>query len=276
MWKWLLRKLTGKCELLRITYSEPAGAYRTRLIEHSITHSKSVVLSRLTTQGDGSNLEDIVTDVMRVKDIVPEVHPGFQTRFLVSLQQIVGYAELVCAAEELRRLSFNNDDARHLDMLMQLWKVLQPGVTLSGRISKQWSDIGFQGDDPKTDFRGMGMLGLHDLVYFASKHPESARHALSHSNHPQFGYSFAIVGINLTELTLSLLLSGVLKNHFYNSVSGKPTLENLHQVYCHVFCEFDKFWMAEKPNIMEFGSVRERFKRQLIDKLLVENATLLL
>ncbi len=32
------------------------------------------------------------------------------------------------------------------------------------RITKQWQDIGFQGDDPGTDFRGMGMLGLHNLM----------------------------------------------------------------------------------------------------------------
>jgi hypothetical protein len=34
----------------------------------------------------------------------------------------------------------------------------------SQRITKQWQDIGFQGDDPGTDFRGMGMLGLHNLM----------------------------------------------------------------------------------------------------------------
>ena len=32
------------------------------------------------------------------------------------------------------------------------------------RVTKQWQDIGFQGEDPKTDFRGMGMLGLHNLM----------------------------------------------------------------------------------------------------------------
>lgn len=33
-----------------------------------------------------------------------------------------------------------------------------PTKKLKARISKQWADIGFQGDDPKTDFRGMGIL----------------------------------------------------------------------------------------------------------------------
>jgi len=48
--------------------------------------------------------------------------------------------------------------------LVQLWNNLQPNVTLIGRISPQWTDIGFQGSDPATDFRGMGLLGLLDLL----------------------------------------------------------------------------------------------------------------
>lgn len=49
-------------------------------------------------------------------------------------------------------------------MFIQLWNLLMPTKTLKARISKQWADIGFQGDDPKTDFRGMGILGLINLV----------------------------------------------------------------------------------------------------------------
>ena len=37
---------------------------------------------------------------------------------------------------------------------------MMPDTPLKERISKQWGDIGFQGKDPKTDFRGMGMLLL--------------------------------------------------------------------------------------------------------------------
>lgn len=48
--------------------------------------------------------------------------------------------------------------------VLQLWKELRPDTPLTGRISKQWCEIGFQGSDPKTDFRGMGLLGLHNLL----------------------------------------------------------------------------------------------------------------
>jgi len=48
--------------------------------------------------------------------------------------------------------------------LVQLWNSLQPDVALTGRISAQWTFIGFQGNDPATDFRGMGLLGLLNLL----------------------------------------------------------------------------------------------------------------
>ena len=48
--------------------------------------------------------------------------------------------------------------------VLQLWHTLMPNQRLQSRVSKQWTDIGFQGEDPMTDFRGMGMLGLHNLL----------------------------------------------------------------------------------------------------------------
>ena len=40
-----------------------------------------------------------------------------------------------------------------------------PGSQLEARYTKQWQEIGFQGKDPATDFRGMGVLGLYCLQY---------------------------------------------------------------------------------------------------------------
>lgn len=46
----------------------------------------------------------------------------------------------------------------------QLWEILMPDEKLESRKSKQWSIVGFQGEDPMTDFRGMGILGLNQLL----------------------------------------------------------------------------------------------------------------
>ena len=39
-----------------------------------------------------------------------------------------------------------------------------PDIALKDRKSTQWIDIGFQGKDPQTDFRGAGILGLIQIL----------------------------------------------------------------------------------------------------------------
>jgi len=43
---------------------------------------------------------------------------------------------------------------------MRLWKNLLPNRKLKERKTMDWVEIGFQGKDPATDFRGAGILGL--------------------------------------------------------------------------------------------------------------------
>lgn len=45
-------------------------------------------------------------------------------------------------------------------------------------------------------------------------------------------YSFAIVGINITDLAYNLLVSGALKTHFYNIAPEAPTLSHFQQTFC--------------------------------------------
>lgn len=114
----------------------------------------------------------------------------------------------------------------------------------------------------------MGLLGLENLLFFAREYTLAARHVLSHSMHPQHGYTFAIVGINLTSMALSLLKQGHAKTHIYNAIPSYPSLNTFHHLYCYLFYEFDRFWMEVKPNsIMEFSAVQERFDRSMKDKL---------
>merc|ERR1712001_415383 len=79
------------------------------------------------------------------------------------LSQVCGYKQLVIEVERLRATAYDADNLLHEQQLLQLWSLLQPGVPLMTRKTKQWQNIGFQGNDPKTDFRGMGLLGLENL-----------------------------------------------------------------------------------------------------------------
>ncbi|KAK3099717.1 hypothetical protein FSP39_008522 [Pinctada imbricata] len=267
MWKWFLRKVTGKCELLRITLQEPRGAARTKAVERSLRLSNVTYIKQLQEEEDVDAMS-VSKEIMLIKGIVPEVHTLFKTDLKLCIRQICGYRRLKGEVEQMRITKYSSEDPEHEFNLMKLWTLLMPNTTLKSRITRQWTEIGFQGDDPKTDFRGMGMLGLNQLLYFSIKYPDVSQSLLHQSHHPKFGFSYAIVGINLTSICYEALTKGILRSHFYNVSDERPLLQDFHEVYCYVFYTFVKFWFSEEPkDIMEFGRLRDKYKRKLFSRL---------
>lgn len=115
---------------------------------------------------------------------------------------------------------------------------------------------------------GMGLLGLENLLYFAEEYNGAARHVLSHSTHPVHGYTFAIVGINLTSMAYNLLQNGSAKTHLYNLKAQHLSLKHFHRLYCYLFYEFDKFWVKNNPtSLMEFSEIYARFFSDILTLL---------
>jgi len=149
--------------------------------------------------------------------------------------------------------------------LQTLWIQLKPGINLPEQKSKQWGELGFQGTDPATDFRGMGHLGLLNLIFYAQFDNTNARETLLESCLPSNAYPFAITGINLTSWILNLLKQGKLNEHLY--VNG-VTHDEFCRLYCNLFTEFGKFYVSSKPkNLMDFPNIMNKFKEQILGKL---------
>jgi len=279
--KWFLRQTTRLCELQRICYGETSGAPRTIAVEDSLSASRSPEIKKLLTtmekkvavttslEETKAFLDSMCSQIMRIKQIKADLHRQFVQSMTICLRQIWGYKQLRLEVEKLRSESFDDANLSHETQLLELWTLLQPDRPLLKRVTKQWQDIGFQGEDPKTDFRGMGILGLQNLIYFAKQFGTAAKHILSHSHHPKFGYSFAIVGINLTHMAYKLLQDSALKSHLYNvAEGGRPNINNFHHFYSYLFIEFDKFWLECQPkDIMEFNRIRDLFENIVRTKL---------
>lgn len=272
--KWFLRKTTCLCELQRICYGEKAGAPRTCKVEKSLTLSRTREVKEVVSYFDSlvierrfllAGVQDVVDPalsiIMRVKKINPKLHSPFIVSFRRCLQQIWSYRQLMEEVEEMRKTQYDSNDASHEQKLLKLWSLLVPNEELEARVTKQWQHIGFQGDDPKTDFRGMGLLGLENLLFFATEYPQATSHVLSHSHHPSYGYTFAIVGINLTSMAYYLLKDGSAKTYMFNAKNDLPDIKLFHRFYCYLFYEFDKLWIESKPkNIMEFSVIFKKFE----------------
>jgi hypothetical protein len=278
--KWLLHQATRLTELQRHCYGEIIGAPRTCSVESSLSYSQSepiqeackkldIVVSRNDCD-DGKvkvAIDNLVKTVLETKKIKKQLNIQFVRCLQNCSKQIWCYRRLKHDLEILRSTPF---DESHSEKLESLWNGLVDENKPYSRISKQWGDIGFQGNDPKTDFRGMGMLGLENLLFFVREYNKASKHILSHSQHPIYGYSMAIVSINLTHLALKLFNDGTAKAHMYNVTKDKidenrpMKLDNFHHFYSYLFVEFDQFWLDQKPeNVMEFNRIRDLFENNI-------------
>lgn len=136
---------------------------------------------------------------------------------------------------------------------------------------REWIDIGFQCEDPTTDFRGTGNLGLLNLYYFVNEDPDKAKRLLDEANITEQHYFFACAGINFTHKLLFMLAEDKVKiHHFENCNDKEEALQRLNILYSKFFDDFHHYWMKSnlKTSIMNFNVVLndfcERYKQNRV------------
>jgi len=192
------------------------------------------------------------------------------------------------ALEALRTEAFDMYNDAHMQMLDGFWFAMKDtNRTVSGIISAEWTSLGFQGSDPSTDFRSMGILGLHQLNHFATRKPDIAQLILKEFTEPGRNFPFAIIGINLTRLVMSLLnqrrLHVYIIKRFANLTINAslaflegPSNDHdciqyvialVHDLYCEVYEEFYLVWVVRKPtSIMAFTDLYNEVEKIMLEK----------
>merc|ERR550534_2450209 len=93
------------------------------------------------------------------------------------------------------------DNPKHEEKLFAIFKAVRPDLKKPGRLDKEaWGKLGFQGKDPITDFRGMGMLGVEFLFYLGHKETNLARYLFQRKMDSDSFYPLACSCINLLSL----------------------------------------------------------------------------
>ena len=273
--KFVTRQLTGKCELQRICESGPANPTAMRKFENSLYHSKHSDIRRICVSDD-TKVKTGFEIIVRIKRIIPEDNPTVLKTMPIFLSKILSYNKLLTKCDEIRSVSYNEENEDHEKMLLKLWHMLKPDEDLEDRYTKQWGEIGFQGKNPATDFRGMGILSLKNLLYFLESKPEEAKRLFSLSQHPNLGYPFAVAGINITGLVFDLLRSGKLKAYFYSTDVVKYSLNDFQELFLNMFCAFSDFYLSSEPKtIMEFNQLLHKYKEVITGRLDEGNVELL-
>ena len=207
-----------------------------------------------------------------------------------AIYRIISYNLSLVVLLKLASTPYDSSTSSHIVKLMNLWnnlvksdKLLSSQATGSNAfpveicseitdanavISSRWSHIGFQGEDPGTDFRGMGLLGLEQLEYLSRRSKNLALDLLKRSLNEEHEYPFAIVGINITYNLVNLFKENCVKHLYYdcgdvifrNKQRNLNLIKTFNDLYIELFLRFDCFWHESKPeNIFAFRELMEKF-----------------
>ncbi|WIA16945.1 hypothetical protein OEZ85_013867 [Tetradesmus obliquus] len=130
----------------------------------------------------------------------------------------------------------------------------QPGP--GPRFGQHWGAIGFQGDDPATDLRGVGMLGLLQLLYLTHHSPPAAQKLYQLSVSARQEFPLAVVSLNISRWALVALRGGALARHARRFGSH---LAAANCFYCGAFYEFYARWVQGKT-MREAGFVLKQLE----------------
>ncbi|XP_049936422.1 uncharacterized protein LOC116264016 isoform X3 [Nymphaea colorata] len=161
--------------------------------------------------------------------------------------------------------------------LKALWVAAFPDIALEGCISEQWKEMGWQGPNPSTDFRGCGFTALENLLFFARNYPEHFQKLLlkSGGERATWEYPFAVAGINISFMLIKML---DLLSDRPKSIPGINFLRILTEdeeafdvLYCISFAMMDAQWLAMRASYMEFNEVLQATRIQLERELSLED-----
>ncbi|KAL9423089.1 hypothetical protein AB3S75_035224 [Citrus x aurantiifolia] len=174
---------------------------------------------------------------------------------------------------------FDGSQVEHQDALKQLWRLAYPGRELPPLKSELWKEMGWQGTDPSTDFRGGGFISLENLIFFAKKYPDSFQRLLHKQDgtRAEWEYPFAVAGINISFMLIQML---DLQSGKPSSSAGIRFLELLEKdemafdnLYCVAFRMMDAQWLAKRASYMEFNDVLKSTRAQLERELKLEDVS---
>jgi len=156
---------------------------------------------------------------------------------------------------ERTRIPFDDTNPDHLAVLKSLWEAHREEPFEIP--SPLWSEFGFQGKNPATDFRAGGLLSAQNIATFGTHYPNAYKRSLQLANADKTYAPHAVVGIHVTMFILDLFKEGFLHRHF---LFTEITEEEYNRIYCYLFYKLILYWVASNPaNIFEYNAVEKKF-----------------
>ena len=156
------------------------------------------------------------------------------------------------------RLALDPDDDAHERMLMAIYCTLTGDATWPPRYGTHWEVVGFQGNDPATDLRGVGMLALLQVLHFQKTQPKLLA-AIYRLSRGERDFPFMTVSISMTQLSLQALRSGALTRLANRSEvkGGEQVYETVHAFHHACYLYMYTAWQQRGLSIVDFGFLKK-------------------
>eukprot|EP01119_Soliformovum_irregulare_P010556 TRINITY_DN2604_c0_g1_i1.p1 TRINITY_DN2604_c0_g1~~TRINITY_DN2604_c0_g1_i1.p1 ORF type:complete len:1059 (-),score=337.43 TRINITY_DN2604_c0_g1_i1:28-3204(-) len=148
---------------------------------------------------------------------------------------------------------YDRQNEDHEAELMSLWQLVFPKRQLDGRVSEQWKLMGFQGTDPATDFRAMGIMALKHLLYFGRTYTKTMQAIMERQsdNNPNY-YPVAVAAINFSKMIYDQFSSADRDSNLRLLLDHEHSVE---EIYCLSLQTFDRVWDETKSTYFDFSII---------------------
>ncbi|ORY78454.1 ELMO/CED-12 family-domain-containing protein [Leucosporidium creatinivorum] len=230
----------------------------------------------LQAQGISSSSTPIYPEELVVSIAATEGIPSDAETYKLleaSLERVLATYSLVDEVVERTETPFVDGNEASEAQLRELFKLLKPEQELSGLVSKQWQEIGFQGTSPKTDFRRLGSLALDSILFFARTYGHRAAEVVDEAvNGGLHWYPLALAMIHMTAFALDMATSRDLQLLLLRSFqappeqrgdSSKPDTTPVLAVASELLLLFHAHWLRGGYTVMQFEQVSKEFQEAL-------------
>eukprot|EP00041_Stephanoeca_diplocostata_P032380 m.1036645 g.1036645 ORF g.1036645 m.1036645 type:complete len:304 (-) comp24139_c2_seq34:2888-3799(-) len=179
----------------------------------------------------------------------------------------------------MKKTTYDNDTNE--SMLKELWALLQPDMPYE-RTSSNWGNLGFQGKDPVTDFRGQGILALENLLHIARGKGEELQTIMQKD---KLGFPLALVAVNMSHYLCGVLEKhpGLVGNELFRGVAdtfdNRSALNRFNALFETIFFRYEVFYSRQIREylqaggnaafvVMQFNPIRDRFAKEVDTEIL--------
>lgn len=146
------------------------------------------------------------------------------------------------------------------DMLVALYKKFFGKTCVY--VGNHWESVGFQGTDPRTDFRSCGVLALMHMEYAAFEESVITNKILKLSQDNDQMFPFAVISINITGMVLEAFRRGII-NRYCNERDS--SVETMNLLFISTYYYWYLIWEHDKRTISDCSQTLEVVKDECIE-----------